>query len=235
MPGSSFRGSSREESISSSIFGDSESFMNDDVPVVISRKATDDWDEVGGLGISNDETLHDSQGLVKAAPPHLLTEHSAPARMEQHKIPLRQRSSDKIRSKKESIEKHRHQCAESGDDEDEELGDTSVREKSPRSAAKTHRTSKLGIEMMRTNSRGSVVSSSDLIPNVDTIELPPLTEELSITSITGALATPPEKFEALSEMIRQIDLDETPRPSKTLAIMEEEPTPRAPSVASNRI
>ncbi|KAK4459896.1 Serine/threonine-protein kinase cek1 [Cladorrhinum samala] len=41
----------REDSISSSVFGDSESVMTDDIPVVISRKATGDWDE-GGLNIS---------------------------------------------------------------------------------------------------------------------------------------------------------------------------------------
>jgi serine/threonine-protein kinase RIM15 len=231
MPGSSFRGSSREESISSSLFGDSESVMNDDIPVVISRKATDDWDDSGSLGISNDDTLIDGSEMMKSLPPHLLTEQSAPARMEQsyQKIPLRQRSSDKIRSKKESIEKHRHECAESGDDEDEELGDTSVREKSPRTATKTHRTSKLGIEMMRTNSRGSVVSSSDIATGTDTIELPPtVTEEFLVSP--GALATPPEIFQPLDQMVSEIDLNETPRPSKMIDPMDEE-TPRAPSAA----
>jgi serine/threonine-protein kinase RIM15 len=54
MP-SSLRGSSREDSISSSVFGDSVSFMNDDIPVVISRKATEDWEDASGLGISNED------------------------------------------------------------------------------------------------------------------------------------------------------------------------------------
>ena len=237
MPGSSFRGSSREDSISSSMFGDSESFMNDDVPVVISRKATGDWDEPGGLGISNEEVILDSRDLPKL-PPHLVHEETAPGRMETPiKIPLRQRSSEKMRAKRESIEKHRHECGESGDDEDEELGDVSVREKSPRSATKpAHRGSKLGIEMMRTNSRGSVVSSSDLATSADTIEPPPtVTEEIPAASeITGATLTPPELFSSPGNTISAIDLNETPKQSHTqLDLMDEEPTPRAPSVASN--
>lgn len=231
MPGSSFRGSSREESISSSLFGDSESVIADDVPVVINRASADDWDDSTGLGIRSDSGLIDSDHVK--SPPHLLTEHSPARMMLEHPQPLllRQRSSDKIRSKKESLEKHRHECAESGDDEDEELGDASVREKSPRSA-KTHRTSKLGIEMMRTNSRGSVVSSSEYpaaSSSSEMIELPPTVKEE-----VPALTTPPEMFEALTGMISQIDLNETPKPTRTVGAIDEDPTPRAPSAASNR-
>jgi serine/threonine-protein kinase RIM15 len=237
MPGSSFRGSSREDSISSSLFGDSE-FMNDDVPVVISRKAPGDWDEPGGLGISNEEALLDSRNLPKQLPLHLLTEESAPGRMEQEqKMPLRQRSSEKMKAKRESIEKHRHECAESGDDEDEELGDTLVREKSPKQATKPNRGSKLGTEMMRTNSRGSVVSSSDVTASADSIEPPPtVTEELPLASeISGGNLTPPEVFTTPGSNVAEIDLNETPKPSSTqFDPMGEEPTPRAPSVASNR-
>ncbi|KUJ11071.1 putative Serine/threonine-protein kinase cek1 [Mollisia scopiformis] len=238
MPGSSFRGSSREDSISSSMFGDNESFMNEDIPVVISRKATGDWDENSGLGISNEEAILDSRDLPKSLPPHLLHEESAPGRMEVvHKLPIRQRSTEKMKAKRESMEKHRHECAESGDDEDEELGDVCVREKSsPRSVAKTHRGSKLGTEMMRTNSRGSVVSSSDVGASADTIEPPPtVVEELPAASeITGASLTPPEVFHSPGSKISEIDLLETPRPaSSQIDPMDEEPTPRAPSVVSN--
>ncbi len=237
MPGSSFRGSSREDSISSSMFGDSESFMNEDVPVVISRKATGDWDEPGGLGISSEEAILDSRDLPKSLPPHLLHEESAPGRMEiTHKIPIRQRSSEKIQAKRESIEKHRHECAESGDDEDEELG-ISVREKSPKSVVKTHRGSKLGTEMMRANSRGSVVSSSDITPNADPVEVPLTVKEefFSSPEISGATLTPPELFTTPGDTVKEIDLLETPRPSASqIDPMDQEPTPRAPSAASNR-
>ena len=238
IPSGSFRGSSREDSISSSLFGDSESFMNDDIPVVISRKATEDWDEVGGLGISNEEALDDSHDLPKQLPLHLLHQDSSPARLE-HKGPLRQRSTEKMRAKRESIEKHRHECAESGDDEDEELGDAAVREKSPRSAVKAgYRGSKLGTEMMRTNSRGSVVSVSDLNTSADTVEPPPTVseEQPAASEITGATLTPPEIFSTPGGKVSEIDLNETPRPSSTNQIdpLDEEPTPRAPSAASNR-
>jgi serine/threonine-protein kinase RIM15 len=237
MPSSSFRGSSREDSISSSLFGDSESFMNDDIPVVISRKATEDWAEAGGLGISNEEALDDSRDLPKL-PLHLLHQESSPTRLE-HKGLLRQRSTEKMRAKRESIEKHRHECAESGDDEDEELGDAAVREKSPRGAATKagYRGSKLGTEMMRTNSRGSVVSVSDLNASADTVELPPtVSEEISAASeITGSTLTPPEVFSTPGGKVSEIDLNETPRPTSLNQIdpMDEEPTPRAPSAASN--
>jgi serine/threonine-protein kinase RIM15 len=236
MPGSSFRGSSREDSITSSLFGDNESLVNEDIPVVINRKTTEEWDETSGLGISSDDTLLDPQELIKS-PPHLFHESTAPGRLENmQKIPIRQRSSEKMRAKRESMEKHRHQCAESGDDEDEELGGTCVREKSPRSATRTQRTSKLGIEMMRTNSRGSVVSSSDL-PSADTVEPPPtVLEEIPPASeISFATLTPPESFTSPGEQVTEIDLNETPRPLHTnLDPMDEEPTPRAPSAAANR-
>ncbi|TVY71408.1 Serine/threonine-protein kinase RIM15 [Lachnellula suecica] len=238
MAGSSFRGSSREDSISSSLFGDSESFMNDDIAVVVSRKATGDWDDHGGLGISNEEALLDSRDLPKQLPYHLLHEDSAPGRLEQdQKILLRQRSSEKMRAKRESMEKHRHECAESGDDEDEELGDTNVREKSPKSITKPNRGSKLGTEMMRTNSRGSVVSSSDVGISADSVEPPPtVAEELPLASeITGGTLTPPEVFTTPGNSVAEIDLNETPKPSSHYDPMDEEPTPRAPSVASNTV
>jgi serine/threonine-protein kinase RIM15 len=235
-PSGSFRGSSRGDSISSSLFGDSESFANDEIPVVISRRATEDWEEAGGLGISNEEALEDSRDLPKQLPVRLLHQESSPGRVE-HKVPLQKRSTEKMRAKRESIEKHRHECAESGDDEDEELGDAAVREKSPKSSIKAgYRGSKLGTEMMRTNSRGSVVSVSDLNTSADTVEPPPtVSEELPPASeITGATLTPPEVFSTPGGKVSQIDLDETPRPSSTNEIDPlDEPTPRAPSASSD--
>lgn len=226
MPGSSLRASSREDSIDSSQFD--ESFMNEDIPVVISRKATDNWDEISGLGITGEDAMLDQEQPFK---PQLLHELSAPGRMEHHRIPLRQRSSDKLRVKRVSLEKNRHDSAESGDDEDEVLGDVSVREKSPRSATKTHRGSKLGIEMMRTNSRGSVVSASELNSSMETVEPPPTVseEQPSASEITGASLTPPERFTSPGSSVTDIDMYETPRASsvKSDPMDDEEPTPRA--------
>jgi len=235
MAGSSFRGSSREDSISSSLFGDSESLLNDDVPVVINRRPTGDWDETG-LGICKDINLMEMNETAKA-PPHLHTEQTAPARIE-HKSLLHQRSSDKMKAKRESMEKHRHECAESGDDEDEVLGDVAVRVKtSPKSNAskERHRGSKLGTEMMRTNSRGSVVSGTEVL-STDSIEPPPtVTEEQAPASgASGVNSTPPEVYGASSPEVSKIDLNETPKPSESQSsFLDEEPTPRAPLAASN--
>ncbi|RDW84338.1 putative serine kinase cek1 [Coleophoma cylindrospora] len=233
MPGGSFRDSSREDSISSSLFGDTESMMNEDIPVVIrERKATGDWDETG-LGISNEEAMIDTEDLPKL-PPHLLHQQSAPGVMEQaQKVLVRQRSSEKVKAKRESIEKHRHECGESGDDEDEELGDSCVRDKahSPRGTNKSaHRGSKLGTEMMRTNSRGSIVSGSDHTI-ADPVEPPPtVAEEAPAAENTRHNLTPPEIFTPVD---RDSDMDETPRPrSNYFDPDDEEPTPRAPSAAS---
>jgi serine/threonine-protein kinase RIM15 len=151
---------------------------------------------------------------------------------------IRQRSLEKTKAKRESIQKHRHECAESGDDEDEELGDAAVREKSPRSAINAgYRGSKLGTEMMRTNSRGSVVSVSDLNTSGDIVEPPPtVSEELpAVSEIKSATSTPPELSPPPSGKVSGIDLNETPKPASQTKIdpTDDAETPRAPSVASN--
>jgi serine/threonine-protein kinase RIM15 len=208
------------------MFGDSESLVNDDVHVIIGRKATGDWGDDNGLGISHEEALLDSRDLPKPLPPHLIHEESAPGRLQGpkadaiSKVPVRQRSSDKMRAKR--------------DDEDEELGDVYVREKtSPRGPSKTHRGSKLGTEMMRTNSRGSVVSTSDLTGNVEVIEPPPTVAEEppSVSEVSGATLTPPEYFMPIGQ-VADIDMNETPKPPSHFELMDEDPTPRASSVVS---
>ncbi|EAU32115.1 hypothetical protein ATEG_07853 [Aspergillus terreus NIH2624] len=170
MPSSSYQGSSREDSIGSSYFGDVEPIKPDDAAVVVNRHA-DEWDSSkAGLGISkNEPPKPESTGSDPKSPgsaatplPVLLHPASAPAAMNASGTltPRKQRSSDAIRAKKEHLEKKRYECSESGDDEDEELGHLESRTQSPRN--RPHRPgSKLGIEMMRTNSRGSVVSGSE--------------------------------------------------------------------------
>lgn len=231
MPSSRFGGSSREDSISSSLFGDTDSHTTDDVPVIISRKATGEWDD-NSLGISTPEDILDMNTVSKALPAHLIHQSSAPPSVSVRKIPIRQRSSEKMRAKRETFEQQRHECAESGDDEDEELGDISVRDKSPKSANRSHRGSKLGTEMMRTNSRGSVVSGSEHTVIEGSLPSPTSGEILPAADITGATLTPPEIFSTPGEKV--FDLNETPKP-RSQASDEglDEPTPRAPSVASN--
>ncbi|KAI9730487.1 MAG: rim15, signal transduction response regulator [Claussenomyces sp. TS43310] len=225
IPEGSFRGSSREDSISSSLFGDIDSAATDDAPVIVSRKATGDWDE-SGLGIS-EEAMLDSRDLLKSSHLH---KQSAPGKMEMAKIPIRQPSTEKMKAKRESIERNRHECAESGDDEDEELGDVSVREKSPKGPSKMQRGSKLGTEMMRTNSRGSVVSGSENTNILDGSMTPPeaILEVPAACEITGATLTPPEVFTSPGESVADFSMDETPKPRSPALGIQGSPTPRAP-------
>ncbi|KAK3330787.1 hypothetical protein B0H66DRAFT_74803 [Apodospora peruviana] len=167
----------REDSITSSIFGDSESVCTDDIPVVISRKATGDWDE--GLGISGPEEVLASSGDAIQTPlhAHLITQQSAPAQMEhplgRTKMPVPQRSLEKLKAKRESIEKRRHEgSVDSADDEDDELGldapdsqNGNAGGGSNSGSSRQHYrsksvlpSSKLGIEMMRANSHDSITA-----------------------------------------------------------------------------
>ncbi|KAK6079105.1 hypothetical protein SCUP515_04138 [Seiridium cupressi] len=224
-PGSSsFRGSSREDSISSSLFGDSESVTTDDLPVVISRKATGDWDE---LGISQDEILLGPEGSPEL-PAHLITQQSAPAQMEPPRIPIPRRSLEKLKSRREHLEKHRGEGSESADDEDEELGasrERTIRAKRP--------SSKLGIEMMRANSHDSVAVASDSTPEPITQVVTP-SKDGAISPFSRATSplktvfqTPPDASPSIKGQDSGVDPDETPRPSAEATGREaDEPTPR---------
>ncbi len=244
---SSYRGSSREDSISSSFFTDTDS-RSDDIPVIISRQATDDWREhdltraFGGLGISRDLVAEPDvkPPLGHAQLPLLRPQVSAPPALGA-KTPRKQRSGESVNpSKRHPRDAARDEAADSGDDEDEELGDTQVRAKSPKGRTKP---SKLGIEMLRTNSQGSVVSveertaaAVDLLPSSPP---PVISEETAAEEEQGgattkadlpphASLTPPMLFPMEpGEAVREIDMDATPRPQHQLSTPDSEPTPRA--------
>ncbi|KAK5072638.1 rim15, signal transduction response regulator [Lithohypha guttulata] len=160
----SLQGSTRGDSISSGgFFSDMESVKNDDIPFVISRTGTDDWTR-GGLGITGDSTS-DMHIPVQSVIPRLLHTESAPPDFNdiatsQQPLIERQTIPELTRTKRGSVEKVRNITggAEEGDDEDEELGNLHGRQKSPRP---TRTGSKLGHEMLRTNSRGSVISFNE--------------------------------------------------------------------------
>ncbi|OBT44396.1 AGC protein kinase [Pseudogymnoascus sp. WSF 3629] len=235
LAGSSFRGSSRGDSIGSSLFGDeSSSVAADDVAVIISRKATGEWDVDSGLGISEDGSLPHSHEIPKLLP-HL----SAPASLETQEPPgtpcpapaslsstspilKRPLSPARLRAKRDAIRgSGSAQHAESGDDEDEELGDTSVKERSPKGKTGAgHRGSKLGTEMMRTNSRGSVVSGFDVPGALDGGGGGRGEDDL-VGGVEKMALTPPAEEGGG-------DMDETPRPRSLLGTPGgEEETPRA--------
>ena len=173
---SSYRGSSREDSISSGFFTDSDSRADDfsSLSTTTNKPCLDDWQErelsrtFGGLGISGDQvalygsgkstgtlTVGVKEKAVLPVIPSLHQQASAPPALE-HQTPTKQRSLEQVNQRKRQVEAHKRDLAESGDDEDDELGDVQVRAKSPKRAGVKQ--SKLGIEMMRTNSQGSVIS-----------------------------------------------------------------------------
>ncbi|KAL2024194.1 hypothetical protein VTK56DRAFT_9350 [Thermocarpiscus australiensis] len=275
----------REDSITSSLFGDSESVATDDIPVLISRKATGDWEEAG-LGISGpDEMVTGSINPVQAPlHPHLITQESAPAQMEHSpvraKAPVPQRSHEKLREKRESIEKRRYEgSVDSADDEDDELGlgaaashtssggSSSASSSASRSGStpaspsgQQYRSksvlpsSKLGIEMMRADSRDSLVAGSESTSTLEPVtqvatpshELqagfprpPPTSDPVTPCLIVEAegrpaavISTPPAPEAGTSDKL-SVDPEETPRPSPCQGrdtADDEDPTPRRPPV-----
>ena len=254
----SYRGSSREDSISSSFFGETDSMTSSDVPLIVSRQPTEEWRDrdivraFGGLGISDgsfpvapssqitsepkevgkdsnqpatappdgrSHVLQQQASITSAPMAHITPQISAPPVMSgstrtpprsrsppkptkrsaltaeamlaksEEKAPRKQPSAEKIAAKRRSFERERHESAESGDDEDEILGDERVRARSPKrrtsplvtttatvpaartssiasATGQTPRSSKLSTEMMRTNSQGSVISIEDSRQNL---------------------------------------------------------------------
>lgn len=211
---------SRQHSIGSSFFGDTDSTNTEDIPVIVGGKPNE-W-QGGGLGITSpvEEIPSTAPPFLHPGLPHLLHLNSAPPDFD-FRTPRKQRSVEAIKAKRENIERNRHECAESGDDEDEELGVSPSRARSPQ--LKTPRGSKLSTEMMRTNSRGSVISEigpSAMPLNAqqkeDGVAVAPSEPPILETGIEGdvhASITPPEIFpRAVGTEARVIDMDATPKP-----------------------
>lgn len=213
MPDLSYRGSSREDSIGSGFFSDLDSLKSDELPVIVSRAATNEWATgAGGLGISEESTTH-HKGHLRGGFPHSMHTESAPGSTIGDdsaalgwRTPRRKRSSEIIKSVRGFLESNRQETglAEEGDDEDDVLGDIQVRARSP-AHKPARQSSKLGQEMMRTNSRGSVISTNEdvTLPEVETLRksleiLEGRMENLTIPEEPDQLslaATQPRKFE----------------------------------------
>ena len=226
VPGSLYRVSSREHSIGSSFFGDTDSTNTEDVPVVVGRQS-DEWPP-NGLGISEEPSS--PQTFIHPGLPHLLHQNSAPPALA-FRTPRKQRSVEAVKAKRETLEKNRYQCGESGDDEDDELGDVHVRARSPQGKL---RGSKLSIEMMRTNSRGSVISGPEdplMLRGEQQQNLPSMAAQaqLDVKGSQHASIIPPEIFpkEAKGGTVKFIDRDATPRPN-TITTASMDATPRRP-------
>ncbi|KAI1435336.1 hypothetical protein GGR50DRAFT_703122 [Xylaria sp. CBS 124048] len=193
-PGSSsFHGSSREDSISSSLFGDSESVITDDIPIVLSRKATGDWGDEAGSSLNADEIVSSSASRL---PITLVSQHSSPAQLEGTKTLGSYQSLEKLKSRREHLERRRHEGSESADDEDEEAANS--RERGMR-LKPLPPSSKLGIEMMRANSHDSVAITSD-----STLE--PATKAITTLRETEG---PPTARAGSSRLVSQITREAT--------------------------
>lgn len=230
-PPSSYRGSSRDESVTSSVFGDMESIKPDDIPVIISRNH-DDWEQgSGGLGISED--AHPGSPDPKSTPiPQLLHTSSAPAAMDGTGTltPRKQRSSEAIRAKRESLERKKYEGAESGDDEDEELGNSQSRRSPP--SRNRRPGSKLGIEMMRTNSRGSVVSGSEELLKKEREALRRQSGEFASGSDDGSLGSPAST--SLEERFEGMSIPEEPETDEQVSPHDSPPNASVSSLGSNQ-
>ena len=215
LPGTSFHASSREDSIgSSSFFGD----VDGPSDVIISGQ-NEDWGR-HGLGIMDDSD--EAKNFTHPGLPHLLHFNSAPPLLGlTMPSPRKARSSEAIRAKREIQEKNRHECAESGDDEDEELGDA------PKSPKNRNRASKLSTQMMRTNSQGSVISGTEDALRIDGMLLTTSQADQMDDEKTFSPIDPPEIFpKEAGVKVEEIDMDATPRPvSKT----NMDVTPRPPT------
>lgn len=224
-----YKRSSREHSIGSSFFGDTDSTNTDDIPVIIGRQS-DDWVPSNGLGISEEPTapLRPDGHFIHPGLPHLLHQNSAPSALDL-RTPRKQRSVEAVKAKREDLRKNRHECAESGDDEDEELGDVQVRARSPQGKSKG---SKLSIEMMRTNSRGSVTScGADEPTPTGGKALPDITSaplaDIKPAQIEHATIEPPELFprDSKGDKTEVFDMDATPKPGGSVSDMGILPKP----------
>lgn len=240
---SSSRGDSIGSSQMSSV-GDTES-LYESIPVIVSRQATGEWDDYdlernfGGLGISG--SIHEEPKRDKhmEQPPPLVEQTSAPPELGSPHDPLltKEPVRDFGEHKSRSMDTLRADfTGEAGDDEDEELGLIRIRTRSPRRSIK--RSSKLGTEMMRTNSQGSVVSGEDVAPTshpegVHVEATPtdqPIAEEPAAELAAEGKITPPTLFPPLpGNQVESVDLsdpDATPKPLHSRELQDPDPTPR---------
>ena len=238
--------SSREDSISSSAYGDTESVTTDEFSAGLSRKGTAEWEE-GGLGISDSNAVTatatataEANAPVPEGPaptiPQLTVQHSAPPQLERNT-----RTPEKPKSKREGSEKKQPENTESADDEDEELGLT--RERQPRRSTgpkgkPTLPSSKLGIEMMRANSHDSAVGSEstpEMCTQVVTTPAKEMDESILGSPQASRTLTPPEGLRAAgSKDGGPPSADATPRPQgpnrfesdDSIAVSDTDATPR---------
>jgi serine/threonine-protein kinase RIM15 len=158
-----------------------------------------------------------------------------------------QRSLEKLRAKRESIERRLQEGTDSADDEDDELGLQAARDKQHFRSVGAGSvgkpvlgSSKLGIEMMRANSHDSVLGSESTTEPVTQVvtpskelETPPLDSASEMLALE--MHTPPDTGFIVGDdgsgNVKMLDpaVDETPRPNparQQQVTPEDEVTPR---------
>ncbi|KAI2635483.1 hypothetical protein GGS21DRAFT_84840 [Xylaria nigripes] len=224
-PGSSsFQGSSREDSISSSLFGDSESVATDDIPIILSRKATGDWGDETDPSLNTDEIL---SGAVSRPSINSVSQQPAPIQMEGQRLLAPHQSLEKLKSRREHLERRRLEGCDSADDEDEEV--TTSRDRGLR-VKPLPPSSKLGIEMMRANSHDSVAVASDSTLGPVTQAVTPLEEagEMPTAGAQSSIAPQAQITPETPPALGFVDVDQTPRPaSNAQSCSSDEPSPGA--------
>ncbi|KAI9721422.1 MAG: rim15, signal transduction response regulator [Chrysothrix sp. TS-e1954] len=215
--------SSREDSVSSaSVFTDADVRSEGTGTSAASGPAHDLRVPMPGpLGSHSPSLAMASQAL----PPKLAAlehQHSAPAAYE---VKSSSKSSSRdISPKPPVLGKERSDTGEFGDDEDEELGNTRARSRSPRAKTIPKKASNLATEMLRTDSQQSVISvverppMSLAIPSVELATSPPTGDSGLIEGAHASATTPPVLFpKAPGGAAKDIDMDAsttpTPRPA----------------------
>lgn len=240
------RVSSREDSITSGSMPDSEHHY-ERIPVIIAGqagKSQTQWNDAelekqfGALGISgNDSSGSDDKLLTPRPPdsmPELLEQHSAPAALETGSGKPGLYASPQTMSM-ESLDRVKDvEKADAGDDEDEELGNVQIRAKSPRKMRPQG--SKLATQMLRTNSRGSVVSGDELGPDLDIRPVP--RSSVDLAELDRRHLTPPIESQEFGEgggAARMVDADMTPKPLASVMDTSSDPTPRKPPPSMGKV
>lgn len=182
---SSCRGSSKGGSMSSISHATDMDSRSDTV-----RRAPGEC-QSSGLGISP-STPFDAEGISPGFT-ELVHADSAPASLES-KSYKGQSSAEAMSARKKSLDKKRQTNGESGDDEDDELGDARARSRSPLLPPYLQSSSKLSTEMLRSDSQGSVVSVINHFSKDHLDGQPPALEEAMEDDSHHASITPPVIF-----------------------------------------
>lgn len=238
-PSTSYKGSSREQSVSSTDVLTEPDIRPEDTAITVTKPMEDVLSERrgSGLGIATTEADRPRVGGVAHAMAALTHQDSAPPDIEFSEV-RKKPSAELIEAKRKAHGRERAGGGDWGDDEDDELGQHRPRSRSPRAKGyPIQGTSKLASELLRTDSSGSVVSMVQASAPEATLAVSPPSEGIIKASIEGrhlepSATTPPERFPlAAGDSSEDFDMEATPTPHAMDPFneAEEERTPKPPS------